>query len=366
LPNKSGTNPYLFADSGLPPSPPTTPFLDPLPLPPAPQQVAPFTTRADYQPFIDPAGLKTHFYQLVEEVRLVQLHSQLPPTSIWGYKDSNVSNWPFVPGPTFHVNITEGPLAGNVVRHVNNLPPVANQRGFGLPRSTVHLHGGHHLAVSDGFPADIGLVNGVDFGNVTFENGGSFDYCYPMLSPGFRTTVDTSERPSTLWYHDHLLDFTGPNVYRGLAGFYLCFDNLDTGHETDAPPALGLPSGNFDIPMVFQDKILDANAQLAFDTFQHDGFLGDKFLVNGAIQPFFNVQRRKYRFRFLNGSNARIYQLFLTDNNGKSYPHDPDRDGRGIAFSSGAETEPDDRDGRTHRSSDRLQSNPVINDGALH
>jgi len=322
-PSKFGTNPYLFADGGggLPPSPPTTPFLDPLPLPPPAQQVAPFATRADYQEFIDPAGLKTHYYQLVEEVRLVQLHSQLPPTGVWGYRDSNVANWPFVPGPTFHVNITDQPFNGNIVRHVNNLPAVANQRGFGLPRSTVHLHGGHHPAVSDGFPADNGVINGVDFSQITFESGGFFDYCYPMRSPGFRTTIDTTECPSTMWYHDHLLDFTGPNVYRGLAGFYLCFDSLDTGNENDTlPTALRLPSGNFDIPMVLQDKILDANGQLLFDTFQHDGFLGDKFLVNGAIQPFFNVQRRKYRFRLLNGSNARIYQMFLTDNNGKSYP----------------------------------------------
>ena len=109
-------------------------------------------------------------------------------------------------------------------------------------------------------------------------------------------------------------------MYRGLAAFFLCFDDLDTGNETDPPPALGLPSGPFDIPLVVQDKQLDANGQLVFDSFEHDGFLGDKFLINGAIQPFFNVKRRKYRFRFLNGSNARIYQLFLTDESGQSYP----------------------------------------------
>jgi FtsP/CotA-like multicopper oxidase with cupredoxin domain len=322
LSSRTGTLPYLYADSNLPPSPPTTAFLDPLPAPPSPNEVAPFAvSRPEFQQFIDPAQIKTNFFQLVEEVRLVQLHSQLPPTSIWGYRDSTVPVWNFVPGPTFKVKITQDPLAGNIVRHVNNLPTVANHRGFGLPRSTVHLHGGHHPAVADGFPENIGVVNGTDFGNVTFESGGFLDYCYPMLAPGFSTGAsDATECPSTLWYHDHLLDFTGPNVYRGLAGFYLCFDSLDSGNETDGPPALGLPSGNFDIPMVFQDKRLDANAQLVFDTFEHDGFLGDKFLVNGAIQPYLNVKRRKYRFRFLNGSNARIYQLFLTDSSGKSYP----------------------------------------------
>ena len=198
----TSTVPSVFADNNLPPSPPTTPFLDPLPLPPAPQTVAPFTvTQPEYQEFINPA--KTHFYQLVEETRLVQLHSQLPqPTSIWGYRDSNVSTWPFVPGPTFKVQITEDPLRGNIVRHLNNLPLVANHRGFGLPITTVHLHGGHHLAIADGFSTDIGQP-GTEFSNVTFQNdglnGGFFDYCYPLLSPGFRAgAADTSERPSTL------------------------------------------------------------------------------------------------------------------------------------------------------------------------
>jgi FtsP/CotA-like multicopper oxidase with cupredoxin domain len=127
------------------------------------------------------------------------------------------------------------------------------------------------------------------------------------------------ERPATDWYHDHLLDFTGPNVYRGLAGFYLVFDNLDTGNETTG---LRLPSGSFDVPLAVQDKSFNADGTLFFDPFNHDGFLGDKFLVNGAIQPFFNVKRRKYRFRFLNGSLARFYQLYLTKADGRTFPFD--------------------------------------------
>lgn len=318
LPSRTGPVALLFADSNIPPSPPTTPFIDPLPLPPTTQPVAPFVTRPEFQEFI---GNNTHYFKIVEEVRSVQLHSQLPPTSIWGYRDINTATYNLVPGPTFKSRITENPTAANIVKFINNLPPVASQRGFGLPRTTVHLHGGHHPAISDGFPADIGFTDGQDFSHVTIESGDSFDYCYPLLTPGFRTgPQDLSERPSTLWYHDHLLDFTGPNVYRGLAAFFLCFDDLDTGQETDPPPALGLPSGNFDIPLVVQDKRVKPNGQLLFDTFQHDGFLGDKFLMNGNIQPFFNVMRRKYRFRMLNGSNARIYQFFLTDKSGNSYP----------------------------------------------
>ena len=69
----------------------------------------------------------------------------------------------------------------------------------------------------------------------------------------------------------------------------------------------------FDVPLVFQDRRFDPNGFLVYDSFDHNGFLGDKFLVNGVIQPFFKVARRKYRFRFLNGSSARFYEFFLSN-----------------------------------------------------
>src|SRR5581483_2952394 len=261
--------------------------------------LAPFTT-ADCAGIVD-AG--TRFYQLVEEERLVQCHPQLPATRVWGYRDVAQPN-PFVPGPTFMERMNR-PV---VVRFINNLP--AGHQGFGDPRTTVHHHGGHQEARSDGFPTFF------------FGPGESFDYCYPMLDRGFsHGTPDTAERTSTDWYHDHLIDFTGPNVYRGLAGFYLVFDELDSGVETD-PASVRLPSAPFDVPLVVQDKRFDRNGQLVFDPFNHDGFLGDKFCVNGAVQPFLRVKRRRYRFRFLNGSTARIYQLFLADASGRTFPFD--------------------------------------------
>jgi len=117
-----------------------------------------------------------------------------------------------------------------------------------------------------------------------------------------------------------LLDFTGPNVYRGLAGFFLYFDELDTGSERTG---LHLPSGAFDVPILLQDKRLDRNAQLVYDGLvDHDGFLGDTFLVNGVIQPFLEVQRRKYRFRMLNGSNARFFGVSLADRDGRPQAYD--------------------------------------------
>ena len=106
---------------------------------------------------------------------------------------------------------------------------------------------------------------------------------------------DETERPSTQWYHDHLLDVTGPNAYRGLAGFVICRDELDSLDENDANPcALQLPGfvQGFDIPLAIQDKRFAPDGSLVFSSFDHDGFLGDKFLVNGAIQPFLEVKRR--------------------------------------------------------------------------
>src|SRR5262249_16756521 len=108
-------------------------------------------------------------------------------------------------------------------------------------------------------------------------------------------------------------DFTGQNVYRGLAGFQLYHDTVDSGNEHDPnPAALRLPAGEYDIPIVIQDKLFDKNGILIYDAFNHDGLLGNKFCMNGKVQPFFRVARRKYRFGFLNGSNSRFYEIYLS------------------------------------------------------
>lgn len=306
----------VFA-SDLPPSPSLTPFRDPLLFPPSPHEVSPFSS-PDCATFIGPG---TRFFEIVEEERLVQFHSDLPPTRIWGYRDRNVSSWTFGPGPTFRVRAAQRCGEGVMVRMHNSLPAVSTGSGrlfteFGVSETTTHFHGGHHEARSDGFPDNI-----EDFPKpVLVEPGEHYDYCFPMLPPGFfHGEPDPTERPSMMWYHDHLFDFTSQNVYKGLAGFYLVFDDLDTGDETTG---LGLPSGAFDVPLVLQDKRFGRDGSLLFDPFNTDGFLGDTFVVNGTIRPFHHVKRRKYRVRFLNGSNARFYQIFLTDRSGRSFPFD--------------------------------------------
>ncbi len=296
------------------PSPPTTRFVRSLPIPPTTQPVARFAAPDCPLDIVNNAA--TRFFKVVEEEAMVSLHPELPNTRVWRYRDVNTPATSGIAlGPTFKVRQNRA----GVARFTNNLPDPSF--GFGVNHSTVHLHGAHAAARDDGFPDDIAQLRAL------FHPGESRDYCYPHRDPGFSTgevELDLNgvpvDRPSTNWYHDHLLDFTGPNVYRGLSGFYLHTDEIDTGNENDPPPALKLPSGAFDIPLVFQDRRIARDGSLIYLPGEHDGFLGDKWLVNGAIQPFLRVKRRKYRFRLLNGCNARQLMLFLTDKAGNIKP----------------------------------------------
>lgn len=309
---KALATPSIKLLDDLPASPPTTPFLAALPTPPTATTVNAFMSECTLPSQSNTSQLR--YFRLITEERFVQAHPQLPPTKFWGYRDANVpaGSWNFALGPTFK----ERQLRPVIVRHENNLP--VNHTGFGVTTTTVHLHGGHHPARSDGFPGEIPGFNPL------FGPGQHFDYCYPLLDPGFlRGMPEDTERPATMWYHDHRIDFTAQNVYRGLAGMFLVFDALDAGNENlNDGVNLRLPSGDFDVPLVLQDKRFDGAGQLVYDVFNHDGFLGDKFLVNGAIQPFFNVKRRKYRFRLLDASNARFYQVFLTKSSGQTFTFD--------------------------------------------
>ena len=123
---------------------------------------------------------------------------------------------------------------------------------------------------------------------------------------------DPREALGTLWYHDHTVDFTAPNVYRGLAGFYLIFDDLDSGNETRSEPERAAAAEPpYDYPLIFQDKRFDAAGMLFFDQLNPEGVLGDKIAVNGKIEPVLRVARRKYRFRLLNGGPSRFYEFYL-------------------------------------------------------
>ena len=156
-----------------------------------------------------------------------------------------------------------------------------------LPEASIlHWHGLHVPAAMDGHP------------QYAVGNGETYVYEFEILN-----------RAGTYWYHPHPHGRTGPQVYAGMAGFLLVADEEEE--------AASLPDGEYDIPLVLQDRRFDNNGQLVYlgngMMDQMMGFLGDQLLVNG--QPDFSlpVATRAYRLRLLNGSNSRIYKLGWED-----------------------------------------------------
>jgi len=224
------------------------------------------------------------FYELDVAETPHFFHPELPASLAWTFNG-------ITPGPTVHGYYGKPAL----VRYHNHLP--ASHVGFGIPQISVHLHNAHTPSESDGFPGDF------------WDTGLFKDHHYPTIFAG----GDPNEALGTLWYHDHRLDFTTQNVYKGMAGFYILHDALDSGNEIDSnPSALHLPSGEFDVPLAFGDKTFDATGALSLDPFNLDGYIGDKFTVNGVVQPYLQVARRKYRFRLLDLGPSRFYQFFLS------------------------------------------------------
>jgi FtsP/CotA-like multicopper oxidase with cupredoxin domain len=238
-------------------------------------------------------------YQVRQHAIQAVQSPDLPTQTIWAFDDGFHAT---SPGPTYRADYGIPQL----VRNINALPPVNQNGGFGMPSVTTHLHNGHTPSESDGNPCDF------------YPIGNFCDQYYPNVLAGFNsdhpTTGDINESLSTLWYHDHRVDFTSQNTYKGLLGFYCLFNQFDTGDESTG---FHLPSfPQFDIPLAFADKVYDpTTGTLAFDLFNLDGILGDKFLVNGKIQPFFEVQPRRYRFRLLDTGPSRFYEFFLTNLN---------------------------------------------------
>jgi FtsP/CotA-like multicopper oxidase with cupredoxin domain len=230
--------------------------------------------------------------------------AQLPPRPA-GEHDLGLRRQ--VPGPTIDARYGQ-PL---LLRVANALPSLATHKGFGIPQTVTHLHNFHTASESDGGPWD--WVN----------PGAHKDHHYTMARAGFSVpdTIpaefrdasggDVRETLTTLFLHEHRPEFTAANVYKGLVSMVRLFDEKDTGDETNAA-GWRLPSGPHDVPLVLADKLFNpSTGQLTFDSFETDGHLGDKVTVNGKIQPFFTVKRRKYRFRVLNGSQARFFNLVL-------------------------------------------------------
>ena len=253
------------------------PFKVPLPLPPVLEPVS--------------TGAGVDHYEITQRVGKAEILPGLE-TEVWGYDG-------IFPGPT--IESRSGRKI--VVRQTNDLP---------VPVST-HLHGGRTPPDSDGYPTDLIMPKGMahdhsmdSHGSMDTKGSKHFkDYVYPM-----------EQRAATLWYHDHRMDFTGPQVWRGLAGFHITRDD-----EEDALP---LPRGEKDIPLMICDRSFDRDGSFLYPSLDPslqdepgveddymDGVLGDTILVNGAPWPVLEVSNTRYRFRILNASNARRYELAL-------------------------------------------------------
>lgn len=174
-----------------------------------------------------------------------------------------------------------------------------------------HLHGAEVQSTSDGGPEAWFTVDG--------KHGPTYS-TYASTEPNAAVYHYPNEQPATtLWYHDHALGLTRINVLAGLAGFYLLRDDNDSIAKL-------LPKGKYEMPLVIQDRMFkqDGSLYLPSDSEvpnEHPRwkpeFFGNVVIVNGKAWPNMNVDRGQYRFRILDGSNARFYNLSFS--NGMSF-----------------------------------------------
>lgn len=216
-------------------------------------------------------------------------HSSLGAGATWGYGGASYL------GPTIEV-MRGVPLKLTVANNVGNHPLAVGidttlhgvlASDVTNPRMSLHLHGSNTEPQSDGYPTD------------TFTPGQTYVYNF-----------NNNQEASTLWYHDHALGMTGLNVLAGLAGVYLLRD-IDDPIGGNGP--LNLPSGApYEIPLVLQDREFKADGSIFHPQGWQAELLGDVATVNGKAWPNLNVDRTLYRFRIVNGSSARTYNLKLS------------------------------------------------------
>jgi len=227
-------------------------------------QSAPFSVPLPIPPALRPvrSDASGDYYELTMKTARAQLRDGAA-TEIWGFDGI----WP---GPT--IKATRG--RPTHIRATNLMSRDVN----------IHNHGHKVPVESDGGPLDI------------IRPGESRTYTYP-----------NDQQASTFWYHDHTMG-NAESVYRGMAGFYLITDPVED--------ALNLPSGEYDIPIMLQDRTLDAENRLSYELNEEtieEGVFGDTLFVNGVATPYLEVANRKYRFRFLAAANRRAFRLILGD-----------------------------------------------------
>jgi FtsP/CotA-like multicopper oxidase with cupredoxin domain len=260
----------------------------------------------------------------------------LPPSTIYGFNGT-------FPGPRINAEYGK-PCLVRFENHLDDNPMGLDRQDFGSPDQSflTHLHNGHTAPESDGNP-HYSMRYGPKYQG--YKPGQFVDNLYLNWPAG----NDEREKQSFFWFHDHRMDHTGSNVYKGMVGLYPIYDpknGKDMGDETKGLRLPGVrtdnPDGSFDvdydIPLAIFDCRLDDGVTLHEDVhdgmgefpdahnpathpkwwgktffkhFPNHGFVGDIFTVNGAAYPTLTVKRRKYRFRFLDASVSRIYEFKL-------------------------------------------------------
>jgi spore coat protein A len=297
-------------------------------------------------------GKNVPLYEVTEVTTFQQiLPPGFPKTKIYAYsgqanvaapgQNQNIQYVASTPGPTFEAtanrrifvhynNELEGShmfavdptiMAANPNNAPIPQPPYVDASGnllvpfppgypqFQSPIVTVpHLHGGVTPSDSDGFPESW-------FSDFS-EN--------PRTGPTFKSTTFeyfNGQLPTLLWYHDHALGMTRLNLAAGLEGMFVI---RDPEHDNIAPL---LPSGQFEVPLMLTDRAFNSDGSIQFTTvgdnpdfhpYWDPEYFGNVIMVNGKAWPNMNVQRRQYRFRIVDGSNARFYNLFLVNQKDQS------------------------------------------------
>ncbi|MBI4790478.1 MAG: multicopper oxidase domain-containing protein [Chloroflexi bacterium] len=297
---------------------PLTPWVDALPM--LPLAKAGSTT--------DPlTGSPADYYEMeAKQSSTWQFHRDLPPAPTWGYWQG--STGPGYLGPTI-VAAKNKPV---VLKMVNNLPvdplyknaydntigmPMAANHYPNISRICVHLHGGFVAPQCDGHPESWygPLQNGKAL------HGDDYRSLPGAPENGYVYSFSNRQPAGLLWYHDHSMYQTRLNPFSGLAAGYAIID----GDDTVVPGAGGLniPKLPYDIALVLQDRTFNDDGSMFYPTasgvedpgYPHPvwqpEYFGDTPIVNGKAYPVLDVEPRRYRLRFLNGSQGRFFRLAL-------------------------------------------------------
>jgi spore coat protein A len=263
-----------------------TPFVDPLPIP----EIA---HSSGLRPDPTNPAAMLPFYRMVMREFEQKVHRDLPPTRMWGLGagSQGAASPEFTsPGPIFETRSGKGLL----VEWVNELParhllPVDHtlhgaEADKPEVRTVIHLHGGKTPPGSDGYPES------------WFASGASAVCHYP-----------NRQDAALLFYHDHTMGINRLNIYAGLQGLFIIRDAVED--------ALHLPRGKYEIPLLLCDRSFRTDGQWDYPVSGNSEapwvpeVYGNTVLVNGKIAPYLDVEPRRYRFRVMNGSNARFFRI---------------------------------------------------------